>query len=86
MVSVLYRRRNITQDSGESSFAQGEYEDAMERFDDMGVQLNVMCVDTCGSWYELISSGIGFDEPSVPVDKAKSRPKVCPSMHVIWSS
>ncbi|EIW69540.1 hypothetical protein M231_07455 [Tremella mesenterica] len=46
---------------GESNFDQGEYEDAMDRFDDMGVQLNVL--------------GIGFDPLTSPVDKTKSRAK-----------
>ncbi|ORY22765.1 SPOC like C-terminal domain-containing protein [Naematelia encephala] len=46
---------------GESAFKQDEYEDAMTRFDDLGVKLSVL--------------GIDFDPPDVPVDKSKSRNK-----------
>ena len=48
--------------SGESSFRQDEYEDAMARFDDLGVKLSVV--------------GIDFQHPEQAVDKTKSRNKV----------
>lgn len=48
--------------SGESAFRQEEYEEAMQRLDDMGVRLSVL--------------GIGFQPMGEPVDKSKSRNKV----------
>ncbi|KAK8869939.1 hypothetical protein IAR55_000507 [Kwoniella newhampshirensis] len=46
---------------GESSFKQEEYEEAMDRLDDLGVRLSVV--------------GIGFQPLTEPVDKAKTRNK-----------
>lgn len=46
---------------GESSFDQGEYEEAMETLDRLGVKLTVL--------------GVGFDDPEGNVDKSKPKPK-----------
>ncbi|ORX39724.1 SPOC like C-terminal domain-containing protein [Kockovaella imperatae] len=46
---------------GESAFAQDEYEELMDRFDDMGVKLTIV--------------GIGFQDPVLPVEKDKTRNK-----------
>lgn len=46
---------------GESGFDQGEYEEAMETLDRLGVKLTVL--------------GVGFDDPEDNVDKSKPKPK-----------
>lgn len=46
---------------GESTFDQGEFEDAMETLDRLGVKLTVI--------------GVGFDDPSESIDKTKPKPK-----------